>query len=71
MTRKRRTGKALAERRRRTFQLYLAGFTQEEIAEKVGMHCSAVSRDLQLVRDSVAPGNPPMFRRRASSRWTE
>jgi DNA-directed RNA polymerase specialized sigma24 family protein len=69
MTRKRCTGKALAERRRRTFQLYLAEFTQEEIADKVGVHRSVVSRDLQSVRDSACPGNPPMFRRRASPRW--
>ena len=51
MTRKRCTGKALAERRWRALQLYLAGFTQEEIAEKVGMDRSVVSRDLQSVRD--------------------
>ncbi|MGO8748094.1 MAG: sigma factor-like helix-turn-helix DNA-binding protein [Thermoguttaceae bacterium] len=56
MTRKRATGKALAERRRRVFQLYVAGFTQEEIAEKVGVHRSVVSRNLQSVRESVCPG---------------
>ncbi|MGO8749107.1 MAG: hypothetical protein ACLQNE_24370 [Thermoguttaceae bacterium] len=59
MTRKRCTGKALAERRRRTFQLYLAEFTQEEIADKVGVHRSVVSRDLQSVRDSACPGESP------------
>ena len=75
MTRKRCTGKVLAERRRgrwqlylaqftqeeiaRTFQLYLAGFTQEEIAEKVGVHRSVVSRDLQWIRESSCPGESP------------
>ncbi len=59
MARKRCTGKALAERRRRTFQLYLAEFTQEEIAEKVGVHASVVCRDLQAFRDSICPGEPP------------
>ena len=59
MTRKRCTGKALAERRRRTFQLYLAEFTQEEIAEKVGVHRSVVSRDLQWIRDSILPRGIP------------
>jgi hypothetical protein len=56
MPKRRWNSKALAERRRRAFQLYLAGFTQEEIAEKVGVHCSFVSRDLQSFRDSVCPG---------------
>ena len=59
MTRKRCTGKALAERRWRALQLCLAGFTQEEIAEKVGRHRSVVSRDLQWVRDSACPGESP------------
>ncbi len=53
------TGKALAERRWRAFQLYLAGFTQEEIADKVGMHRSVVSRGLQSVRESACPGESP------------
>jgi DNA-binding transcriptional regulator LsrR (DeoR family) len=47
MAKKRCTGKALAERRRRTFQLHLAEFTQEEIAEKVGVERPVVCRDLQ------------------------
>ncbi|MGO8745473.1 MAG: hypothetical protein ACLQNE_05745 [Thermoguttaceae bacterium] len=51
--------KALAERRRRTFHLYVAGFTQEEIAEKVGMHGSVVSRDLQTFREAACPGESP------------
>ncbi len=51
--------KALAERRRRVFNFYVAGFTQEEIAEKVGMHRSVVSRDLQWVRESACPGESP------------
>ena len=59
MARKRCTGKALAERRRRVFNFYVAGFTQEEIAEKVGRHRSVVSRDLQWVRDSACPGESP------------
>ena len=59
MTRKRCTGKALAERRRRTFQLYLAGFTQEEIADKLGVHPSVVCRDLQWIRDSSCLGESP------------
>ncbi len=59
MARKRCTGKALAERRRRTFQLYLAEFTQEEIAEKVGAHRSVVSRAFRWIRDSSCPGQPP------------
>ena len=59
MTRKRCTGKALAERRRRAMQFHIAGFTREEIAEKVGMHRSAVCRDLQWIRDSSCPGESP------------
>ena len=59
MTRKRCTGKALAERRRRTMQLHLAGFTQEEIADKVGMHRSVVCRDLQSARDACRSGDSP------------
>ncbi len=55
----RRTGKALAERRRRTMQFHLAGFAQEEIAEKLGMHRSVVSRDLQLARDVCRRGDSP------------
>ena len=51
--------KALAERRRRVFNFYVAGFTQEEIAEKVGVHRSVVSRDLQWVRESACPGESP------------
>ena len=59
MAKKRCTGKALAERRRRTMQLHLAEFTQEEIAEKVGVHRSVVCRDLQWIRDSICPGESP------------
>ncbi len=59
MTRKRLAGKALAERRRRAMQLHLAGFTQEEIAEKVGMHRSVVCRDLQSARDVCRSGDSP------------
>ncbi len=59
MAKKRCTRKALAERRRRTFQLYLAEFSQEEIAEKVGVHSSVVCRDLQWIRDSICPGESP------------
>ena len=59
MTRKRLAGKALAERRRRTFQLHLAGFTQEEIAEKIGVHRSVVYRDLQSARDVCRSGDSP------------
>ncbi|MGO8752678.1 MAG: helix-turn-helix domain-containing protein [Thermoguttaceae bacterium] len=68
MTRKRCTGKALAERRRRAMQLHLAGFTQEEIAEKLGVYRSVVSCDLHGSAIPVAPGNPPTSRRRASYR---
>ncbi|MGO8752989.1 MAG: hypothetical protein ACLQNE_44170 [Thermoguttaceae bacterium] len=59
MTRKRCAGKALAERRRRAMQLHLAEFTQEEIADKLGMHPSVVCRDLQWIRDSICPGGSP------------
>ena len=45
MAKKRRSGKALAERRRRTMRLHLAEFSQEEIADKLGMHPSVVCRD--------------------------
>ncbi|MGO8751816.1 MAG: hypothetical protein ACLQNE_38225 [Thermoguttaceae bacterium] len=41
------------------WQLYLAEFTQEEIAEKVGVHRSVVCRDLQWIRDSSCPGESP------------
>ena len=50
MTKKRRSGKALAERRRRTMQLHLAEFTQEEIADKLGVH-----RLRRLPRSAVDP----------------
>ena len=59
MAKKRCTGKALAERRRRTFQLYLAEFTQEQIAEKVGVHRSVVCRDLQSFRETWRSGDSP------------
>jgi hypothetical protein len=59
MPKKRLAGKALAERRRRAMQLYLAEFTQEEIAEKVGVYPSVVCRDLQWVRESSCPGESP------------
>ena len=41
------------------WQLYLAEFTQEEIAEKVGMHRSVVSRDPQSARDVCRSGDSP------------
>ena len=41
------------------WQLYLAEFTQEEIAEKVGMHHSVVSRDLQSARGVCRRGDSP------------
>ena len=59
MAKKRRSGKALAERRRRAMQLHLAEFTQEEIAEKLGVHPSVVCRDLQWIRDSICPRESP------------
>ncbi len=59
MVKKRCTGKALAERRRRAMRLHLAEFTQEEIADKLGVHSSVVCRDLQWIRDSICPGEPP------------
>ena len=39
--------------------MYLAEFTQEELAEKIGVHRSVVSRDLQWIRDSSCPGESP------------
>jgi hypothetical protein len=59
MAKKRCTGKALAERRRRTMRLHLAEFSQEEIADKLGVHPSVVCRDLQWIRDSICPGESP------------
>jgi hypothetical protein len=41
------------------WQLYLAEFTQEEIAEKAGMHRSVVFRDLQSARDVCRSGDSP------------
>ena len=46
--RKRWTGKALAEWRRRAMQFHLAGFAQEDIADKLGVDRSVVSRDLAV-----------------------
>ena len=69
MTRKRCISKALAERRRRTLQLHLAEFTQEEIADKLGVHRSVVCRDLQAFRDSICPGDPPDVQEASTSRW--
>jgi DNA-binding transcriptional regulator LsrR (DeoR family) len=59
MTRKRCTGKALAERRRRAVQLQLAGFTQEEIADKLDMVRTVVCRDLQSAGDARRSGDSP------------
>ena len=59
MPKRRWNSKALAERRRRVFNFYVAGFTQEEIAEKVGVHRSVVSRDLQSARDVCRSGDSP------------
>ena len=39
--------------------MYRAEFTQEEIAEKVGVHRSVVCRDLKWIRDSSCPGESP------------
>jgi hypothetical protein len=61
MTRKRRTGKALAERRRWAMQLHLAGFTQEEIADKLDVDRSVVCRDLRSARDARRSGDSPNF----------
>jgi hypothetical protein len=41
------------------WQLYLAEFAQEEIADKLGVDCSVVSRDLQSVRDTWRSGDSP------------
>ena len=59
MTRKRWAGKALAERRRRAMQLHLAEFTQEEIADKLGVAPPVVCRDLQSLRDAWRSGDSP------------
>ena len=59
MTRKRRTGKALTERRRRAMRLHPAGFTEEEIADKLGVDRSVVCRDLQSARDARRSGDSP------------
>ena len=40
-------------------QLYLGEFTQEEIAEKVGMDRSVVRRDLKSARDICRSGDSP------------
>jgi hypothetical protein len=59
MTQKRWTGKALAQRRRRAMQLHLAGFTREEIADKLGVERTVVCRDLQSFRDTWRSGDSP------------
>ncbi len=59
MTRRPWISKKLAERRRKEYQLHLAGYTQEEIADKVGVHRSVVSRDLQTLRDARPSGDSP------------
>jgi hypothetical protein len=59
MTRTRWAGKALAERRRRAMQLHLAEFTQEEIADKLGVERTVVCRDLQSFRDAWRSGDSP------------
>ena len=59
MTRKRWSAKALAERRRRAMHLHLAGFTQEEIADQLGVERSMISRDLQSARDARPSGDSP------------
>ena len=59
MTRKRCTGKALAERRRRAMHLRVAGFNQEEIADKLGVERPVVRRDLQSLRETWRSGDSP------------
>jgi hypothetical protein len=51
MTRKRCTGKALAEWRRRAMRLHLAEFAQEETADKLGVRPYVVCRDLKWIRE--------------------
>ena len=52
MTRRPWISKKLAERRRKEYQLHLAGYTQEEIADKVGVHRFVVSA---ICRRSAIP----------------
>ena len=59
MTQKRPHRKGLAQRRRRALQLHLAEFTQEEIADKLGVERPVVCRDLQSARDAWRSGDSP------------
>ncbi len=59
MTRKRCTGRALAERRRRAMQLQLAGFTREEIAQQqTTNHTNHTSR-AGVTQDMIATVGGP------------
>ncbi len=49
----------LAQRRRRALQLHLAEFTQEGIADKLGVARPVVCRDLQSARDAWRSGDSP------------
>jgi hypothetical protein len=40
-------------------QLHFTEFTQEKIADKLGMHPSVVCRDLKWIRDSSCAGESP------------
>jgi hypothetical protein len=51
------------------WQLYLAEFTHEEIADKLGVDRSVVRRDLQSFRDVCRSGDSPILRWRALLRW--
>ncbi len=59
MTQKRSHSKALAQRRRGARHLHLAEFTQEEIADKLGVERPVVCRDLQSFRDAWRSGDSP------------
>jgi hypothetical protein len=71
MTRRPWISKKLAERRRKEYRLHLAGYTQEEIADKVGGIAPSFAAISSGSAIQSAPGDPPTFRRRTMSRWQE
>ena len=67
MTRKRLAGKALAERRRRTFQLYLAEFTRRRSPRRSACTPPSFAAICNRPATYAAAGIPPILKWRTLS----